>query len=130
MNDGKILPAKRLMSQISITINGRDYSIVCDDGQEQHLSRLAEYLDKRVAELVDSVGQIGDSRLLLMVGLLIADELSDAYAELAISRGDADGAVLAPGTDGKSEQMAAEMAAMLESASRRIEAIAARLEQA
>jgi cell division protein ZapA len=118
------------MSQISITINGRDYSIVCDDGQEQHLSRLAEYLDKRVAELVDSVGQIGDARLLLMVGLLIADELSDAYAELAIARGDADGAVLAQGGDGKGEQMAVEMAAMLESASRRIEAIAARLEQA
>ncbi len=118
------------MSQISITINGRDYSIVCDDGQEQHLSRLAEYLDKRVAELVDSVGQIGDARLLLMVGLLISDELSDAYAELAIARGDADGAVLAQGSNGKAEEMAAEMASMLESASSRIEAIAARLEQA
>jgi cell division protein ZapA len=118
------------MSQISITINGRDYSIVCDDGQEQHLSRLAEYLDKRVAELVDSVGQIGDARLLLMVGLLISDELSDAYAELAIARGDADDAVMAHATDGKAEQAEAEMASMLESASRRIEAIAARLEQA
>jgi cell division protein ZapA len=118
------------MSQISITINGRDYSIVCDDGQEQHLTRLAEYLDKRVAELVDSVGQIGDARLLLMVGLLIADELSDAYAELAISRGEADSAVLAQGTNGGSGQMAAEMTALLEAASRRIEAIAARLEQA
>jgi cell division protein ZapA len=114
------------MSQISITINGRDYSIVCDDGQEQHLSRLAEYLDRRVAELVDSVGQIGDARLLLMVGLLIADELSDAYAELASLRGDADGAA----TVGQPVQMAAELAGMLESASRRIEAIAARLEQA
>jgi cell division protein ZapA len=118
------------MSQISITINGRDYSIVCDDGQEQHLSRLSEYLDKRVAELVDSVGQIGDARLLLMVGLLIADELSDAYAELAVTRGEADETVLAHGTNGKPAQMAEEMAAVLESASRRIEAIAARLEQA
>jgi cell division protein ZapA len=114
------------MSQISITINGRDYSIVCDDGQEQHLSRLAEYLDRRVAELVDSVGQIGDARLLLMVGLLIADELSDAYAELAAVRGEADGAA----TAGQPAQMAAELAGMLESTSRRIEAIAARLEQA
>lgn len=118
------------MSQISITINGRDYSIVCDDGQEQHLSRLAEYLDKRVAELVDSVGQIGDARLLLMVGLLIADELSDAYAELASQRGDADAVSLTAPANGESAQLAAEMAGMLEAASRRIEAIAARLEQA
>jgi cell division protein ZapA len=117
------------MSQISISINGRDYSIVCDDGQEQHLSRLAEYLDKRVAELVDSVGQIGDARLLLMVGLLIADELSDAYAELA-ARGEGDTPTQARGRDRDSAQMADEMAVMLESASRRIEAIAARLERA
>jgi cell division protein ZapA len=117
------------MSQISITINGRDYSIVCDDGQEQHLSRLAGYLDKRVAELVDSVGQIGDARLLLMVGLLIADELSDAYAELA-ARDEGANPAPARGRERNASQMADEMAGMIESASRRIEAIAARLEQA
>ncbi|MGH6619882.1 MAG: cell division protein ZapA [Alphaproteobacteria bacterium] len=119
------------MSQISITINGRDYSIVCDDGQEQHLSRLADYLDKRVAELVDSVGQIGDARLLLMVGLLIADELADAYAEIAAARGGGD--IVQPqkrAKESESAQMPDNMAAILETASRRIEAIAARLEQA
>lgn len=118
------------MSQISITINGRDYSIVCDDGQENHLTRLAEYLDKRVAELVDSVGQIGDARLLLMVGLLIADELSDAYAELAVARGEADDDLLAHLNESKAAQLNEDMANVLESVSQRIEAIAARLEQA
>lgn len=116
------------MSQISITINGRDYSIVCDDGQEEHLTRLAEYLDTRVGELVDSVGQIGDARLLLMVGLLIADELSDAYAEVAALKGEA-GAAAQNARPGGAE-LATEMASMLEAASRRIEAIAERLERA
>lgn len=118
------------MSQISITINGRDYSIVCDDGQEQHLSRLAEYLDGRVAELVDSVGQIGDARLLLMVGLLIADELSDAYAELADAKQGGDNGELGAPDSGQNAGMADEMASALETASSRIEAIAERLEQA
>lgn len=121
------------MSQISITINGRDYSIVCDDGQEQHLSRLAEYLDGRVAELVDSVGQIGDARLLLMVGLLIADELSDAYAELADARQggeNGENGEVGPADGGREAGMADEMASALETASSRIEAIAERLEQA
>ena len=118
------------MSQISITINGRDYSIVCDDGQETHLSRLSEYLDRRVSELVESVGQIGDSRLLLMVGLLIADELSDAYAELAVMRGEADGDVLARLNETKTAQVTENMAIAIESASARLEAIAARLEEA
>ena len=118
------------MSQISITINSREYTIVCDDGQEQHLTRLAEYLDSRVAELVDSDGQIGDSRLLLMVGLLISDELSDAYAELAAIRGESGDAAAAKAGQTQTEERATEMASMIEAASRRIEAIAERLERA
>jgi len=118
------------MSQISISINSRDYTIVCDDGQEQHLTRLAEYLDTRVTELVDSVGQIGDSRLLLMVGLLIADELSDAYAELAALKGQADTAASAHAGQARNARIADDMAALVDSASRRIEAIAERLERA
>lgn len=66
------------MKQVSITINGRDYDIACEEGQEDHLRRLAGYVDRRVAELVTSVGQIGDTRLLVLASLLIADELHDA----------------------------------------------------
>ncbi|MCW8835585.1 MAG: cell division protein ZapA [Rhodospirillales bacterium] len=67
------------MAHVSITVNARKYEIACDDGQEAHLRRLAEYVDKRVEELVAAVGQIGDTRLMLMASLLLADELSDAY---------------------------------------------------
>lgn len=69
------------MAQVDVTINGREYRIACDDGQENHLLRLASYIDKRVGELVAAVGQVGDARLLVMTSLLIADELSDAYSE-------------------------------------------------
>ncbi|MEE8393134.1 MAG: cell division protein ZapA [Rhodospirillales bacterium] len=70
------------MAQVTITINGRKYQIACDEGQEAHLIRLGDYVDKRVGELVAAVGQVGDSQILVMAGLLIADELSDIYAEL------------------------------------------------
>ena len=70
------------MASVNVTINGRSYQIACDDGQEAHLKRLGSYIDKRIAELVASVGQIGDARLLVMVSLLIADEMSDAYSKL------------------------------------------------
>lgn len=69
------------MAQVAVTINNRSYRIACDDGQEEHLQRLAAFVDKKVSELVASVGQIGDTRLLVMASLLVADELSDAYAE-------------------------------------------------
>lgn len=70
------------MAQVSVSISGRKYDIACDDGQEAHLKRLSEYVDKRVGELVAAVGQVGEARLLVMAALLLADELSDAYDEV------------------------------------------------
>ncbi len=78
------------MGQVAVTINGRSYEVACDDGQEDHLVQLASYIDKKMAELVTSVGQIGDTRLLVMSALLLADELSEAYSELTTLRGDDD----------------------------------------
>ena len=70
------------MAQITVLVNGRKYDIACDDGQEAHLTRLAQYIDRRVDELIAAVGQIGDARLLVMASLLVADELSEVYTEL------------------------------------------------
>ena len=65
------------MSQVSIRINGRSYDVNCENGQENHVQRLAMSLAGKVAELVKQVGQVGDARLLVMAGLLVADELMD-----------------------------------------------------
>ena len=70
------------MAQVDIKINGRDYRIACEDGQETHLSNLAKYLDDKVDQLVEEVGQIGDASLMVMAGLLVTDELSDLREEL------------------------------------------------
>lgn len=67
------------MGQVTLSINGRNYDVACDDGQEDQLHRLGGYIDERVRELASGVGHVGDAQLLLMVGLLIADELSEAY---------------------------------------------------
>ncbi len=76
------------MSQITVMVNGRKYDIACDDGQEAHLTRLAQYVDRRVDELIAAVGQVGDARLLVMASLLVADELSEVYTELDTLRND------------------------------------------
>ena len=72
------------MGQVTININERDYNIACDDGQESHLLKLSEFVDKRIKELVTAVGQVGDARLLVMASLLLADELSDVCTELDV----------------------------------------------
>ncbi len=109
------------MAQLTVTINGRGYQIACDDGQEEHLAKLAAYVDKRVSELIASMGQIGDTRLLVMASLLIADELSDSYKALQAERGKPVG--LTPEAE-------AAMAQGIEALAAHIEAIAARLEAA
>lgn len=111
------------MSQVSITINGRRYQVACDDGQEAHLTRLGDYIDKRLNELVAAVGQVGDSRLLVMVSLLLADELSDLYGEIETLKGNGGGA----DTSARDEE---ELGAAMEKIAERIENIAAGLEQA
>ncbi len=67
------------MAQINVNVNGRSYAVGCDDGQEEHVGYLAEYIDKRVQELVGTVGQVGEARLMLLAALLIADDLSELY---------------------------------------------------
>lgn len=108
------------MGEVAVTINGRSYEIACDDGQEDRLSRLASYIDKKVAELVSSVGQIGDTRLLVMANLLLADELSEAYSELAALR---DGDQVAD-----ENRIDEALVAGIDSLAQRIEDIAAHLE--
>ncbi len=107
------------MAQVAVNINNRSYRIACDDGQEEHLQRLAQFVDKKVGELVAAVGQIGDTRLLVMASLLVADELSDAWAENEKLKGG--GAAMSPAEED-------ELVATIESYAKKLEDIAARLE--
>ena len=77
------------MGQVAITINGNNYQIACDEGQEERLTRLGAYVDERTAELVKSVGDVGDVRLMVMASLMVTDKLFDAMAETETLRAQA-----------------------------------------
>jgi cell division protein ZapA len=66
------------MNHINVTINGRQYRMACEEGQEARLSRLAESLESRVVTLRGKFGEIGDARLTVMAALTACDELLDA----------------------------------------------------
>ena len=63
------------MSHVNVTIHGRQYRMACEDGQEDHLRRLAKDLDQRIEQLKRSFGAIGDMRLIVMAALTVGDEL-------------------------------------------------------
>ncbi len=65
------------MAQITITINSREYAVACEDGQEMHILELAQVLDSKAKMLTQATGQINENMLLAMVGLLLADELTE-----------------------------------------------------
>ncbi|MBO6729842.1 MAG: cell division protein ZapA [Maricaulis sp.] len=66
------------MSKVTVFLNGREFTIGCEEGQEAYLKSLASYLDGKVQGITEQVGQIGDLRLLLMASLVVVDELKDA----------------------------------------------------
>jgi cell division protein ZapA len=81
------------MAHVSVTINGRQFRMACDDGQEDHLLKLAAEVNEKVDQLKGAFGEIGDTRLTVMAAIMVADELADvrrrlkaAEAELAALR--------------------------------------------
>jgi cell division protein ZapA len=66
------------MSHINVTINGRQYRMACEEGQQTRLLKLAESLESRIESLRGKFGEIGDARLTVMAALTVCDELLDA----------------------------------------------------
>jgi cell division protein ZapA len=126
------------MGQVVVKVNGRDFPLSCPDGQEPRIRRLAQYVDAKVGEFTQTLGQVGEARLVLLAALVIADELSDANEALAQERNRARAAGGGPaagpagaagsaapgGTDGAIEAAASG----IRNVAQRIESIAARLE--
>jgi cell division protein ZapA len=109
-------------------VNSRAYTIACDEGEEEHLKELAAHVDSKVRELLETVGQVGDQRLLLMAAVLITDELFDARARIdghAQKAGDL--ASAHEEITGKLDQSEKMTLAVLERASKRAEDLTQRL---
>ena len=66
------------MATVTVEINGRPYAVGCADGQEDRVRLLAKQFDGHVRQVSGEVGHVGDIRLFLMAGLLLADELHEA----------------------------------------------------
>jgi len=117
------------MAQISLKINGYAYTVGCEDGQEDHLRAMAGEIEARMARIKALGGQSGESRLLVLAALLMADELHDMATELTDAQrsrpasADALAAVPAPGPP-------AIEPARLATLADRAESIAAAMEQA
>jgi cell division protein ZapA len=118
------------MPQVSVTINGRQFRMACEDGEEAHLQRLAEDLDTRITRLRARFGEIGDTRLTVMAALTIADELWEMREKL--QRLEPELATLQDASAASADRTQtthAAVAAALNAAAERIETITRQLNQ-
>ncbi len=65
------------MATVTVEINGRPYAVGCADGHEERVRILAKQFDGHVRQVAGEVGHVGDIRLFLMAGLMLADELHE-----------------------------------------------------
>ena len=70
------------MAQVEVEVNGRPYRLSCQAGQEDHLRGLVRRLDEQAGAMARSAGAAPPDKIMLMAALMIADQLSDAEAEI------------------------------------------------
>ena len=64
------------MSNVTITIGGRFYTVACAEGEEAHIESLGRTIDGKLHGLPNLSGQ-SEARTLLFAALLLADELHE-----------------------------------------------------
>ena len=62
------------MANVNIKFNGKDFLLSCDDGQEEHLEELLIHINQKFNNLKNDLGNIGESKLLLITSVQIMDE--------------------------------------------------------
>ena len=70
------------MANVNIKFNGKEFLLSCDDGQEDHLEELSQHLNKKFSELKNSLGNIGENKLLLISSIKIMDEYFDTKKKI------------------------------------------------
>ena len=108
------------MAQIELKIGGNAYTVACRDGEEEHLTKIAEIVDKKAQDARQAVGGVSEVRQLLFASLLLADELDEARK----------GPAAAPAPAAAVDETANdEQASLLEDIAARLENLALHLER-
>ncbi len=76
------------MANVDIKFNNKDYLLSCDDGQEKNLKELAKHLDSKYNELKKNLGNIGESKLLLITAIHMVDDYFDLNKKIDSKKND------------------------------------------
>ena len=74
------------MANVNIKFNGKEFLLSCEDGQEEHLEELSTYLNEKFTSLKNSLGNIGESKLLLITSISVLDEYYETKKKVDIQK--------------------------------------------
>ena len=74
------------MANVNIKFNGKEFLLSCEDGQEEHLEELALYLNEKFSNFKSSLGNIGESKLLLITSISLLDEYYETRKKIDIQK--------------------------------------------
>ena len=74
------------MANVNIKFNGKEYLLSCDDGQEDHLEQLSIELNKKFQNLKNTMGNIGENKLLLITSITVLDEYFETKKNIDIKK--------------------------------------------
>ena len=76
------------MANVNIKFNGKEFLLSCDDGQEEHLEELSLNLNEKFDDLKNSLGNIGENKLLLISSITIMDEYFETKKKIEQNKGE------------------------------------------
>jgi len=76
------------MANVNIKFNNKDYLLSCDDGQEENLKELANHLDAKYNQLKKNLGNIGESKILLITAIQMVDDYFDLSKKINSKKND------------------------------------------
>ena len=119
------------MPEVNVEINGRKYRMACEEGQQKRLIGLAERFNGHVEQLKGAVGEIGDTRLTVMAGIAVVDELAEAERRIKELQTEVVVLTLAgQEVSAEIEALEEKFAARLSDAAKAIEGVAGALDEA
>ena len=74
------------MANVNIKFNGKEFLLSCEDGQEEHLEEIATYLNEKFNNLKNSLGNIGESKLLLITSISVLDEYYETKKKIDVQK--------------------------------------------
>ena len=118
-----------MKGRVSVTINGQNYPMACEAGEEDHIRNLATRIDDVAQQILASGATINESRLLVMVGLILADRLHEAEGEAeATNSTESPPPAPAPAPAPENNQNNDALSASIEALAERLEHLASRLD--